>query len=93
MESVTIPEANNCLVPIRLTFKNSKGCVSRLSPICLPCKEDVSDNLSIVEPNHKDPNEDKRKVAKKEHKRLLKKYRRGRIKAIKMKNVSLKDDN
>lgn len=75
-ESIHISE--NCLIPVCIHFVK-KGSCKQFAVICLPQDGDL--NIEPVEPKCKDPNENLRRQMRKEHKVLLKRLRRRRIRA------------
>ncbi|KAG5887847.1 hypothetical protein JTB14_005613 [Gonioctena quinquepunctata] len=80
-KNVQIPSiSENCLIPVHITL-TQKGLCKRFSIICLPEEGDVK--IEPKEPISVDPNEKLRKEMRKEHKMLLKRLRRRRVRAKK----------
>lgn len=74
-----VDNGNSCLIPIYVQMIK-KGNIKRHSLICLPIGTDVTSINTLLEPLHKDYNEDKRRLFRKEHKKAIKSLRRKRRK-------------
>lgn len=77
---------SNVLIPVRV--KMQKGIPKRFAIICLPETEDVTSKRGPIEPLQPDTNELVRKRRRAQHKRMLKRDRKSRIRAKKMGKVN-----
>ncbi|CAB3251752.1 unnamed protein product [Arctia plantaginis] len=84
-----VEERQSCLIPVHLKLA-SKGNLKNHAVICMPEPGDFAAIKTLFEPLHEDPNEKTRKKKRSEHKQLVKKLKRKRMK-LKKKNLLVRN--